>query len=102
MTTVKCSKENLTVSNGGVTTLSLILVFRNARQFHLQENIDLDYEIINIIVKKYSSVKDFGVILGNELSFRQHFETKVAESLKSYCFIVRNCRNLIIVVLCVS
>lgn len=37
------------------------------------------YDMNNIIANKFSSVKVLGVIFNNELSFRQHIETKVSE-----------------------
>lgn len=55
--------------------------------------INFIYEINNEILVSCNSVKDLGIVFDKELSFRLHISSKVAEAMKAYGFIIRNCRN---------
>lgn len=45
-------------------------------------------------LKRVNVTKDLGVTFDQKLTFNEHISLKVCDALKSYGFIVRNCRNI--------
>ena len=51
------------------------------------------YAIDDMALERCVSIKDLGVIFDAKLTFADHIEYIVSSALKSYGFIIRNCRN---------
>nr|CAI5854974.1 unnamed protein product [Callosobruchus analis] len=52
-----------------------------------------NYNINGSALERCSTVKDLGVLYDEKLTFNSHISQKVSEALRSYGFLVRNCRQ---------
>lgn len=56
-------------------------------------SIRFEYTIHTNVIERSRIVKDLYVIFDYNLSFRNHIATKITESLKTYGYISRNCKQ---------